>query len=165
MTLAEYFAGDAALAGQWDGEKNDVSPEGLSTGSREKVWWKCEKGHSYRSAVFARVTIGRGCPYCAGQRPLVGETDLATVSPAVAALWDGEKNAPLTPQDVTAGSHKSVWWRCRRGHSWRAAVFSLTKGGSGCPYCAGKLVIPARRTSPPGCPSCKRSGVRSATAP
>ena len=30
--------------------------------------------------------------------------------------WDTERNAPLTPQTVTAGSSdKRIWWRCEKG--------------------------------------------------
>ena len=142
MTLTACFASDLALARQWDKEKNDLSPAVLSINSRQKVWWRCDKGHSYSAAVYARARLGRGCPYCAGQRPIPGETDLASAAPEVASLWDSEKNGSLTPCDVTAGSHREVWWRCDKGHSWRAPVFSLAKGGCRCPYCAGKLVIP-----------------------
>ena len=139
MKLSEYLAENKILAAQWDDHR---SPDTFTTTSREKAWWKCEKGHRYRSAVYARVYTGRGCPYCTGQKPLPGETDLMTTEPEVAALWDGEKNGGLTPSEVTAGSHKAVWWRCEKGHSWRAPVFSLTKSGCRCPYCAGKLIIP-----------------------
>ena len=141
MTLTEFLAANPTFSREWDGEKNPISPDAISAGSREKVWWRCPRGHSYFAAVYARTALSRGCPYCAGQRPLAGFNDLATTEPEIAALWDGEKNAPLTPRDVTSGSHREVWWRCDRGHSWRTQVFSLTKGGTGCPYCAGKLVI------------------------
>ena len=40
----------------------------------------------------------------------------------LAVEWDSEKNAPLTPQNVTPGSHKIVWWRCQNGHSYRAII-------------------------------------------
>ncbi|WP_418724012.1 zinc-ribbon domain-containing protein, partial [Dysosmobacter sp.] len=36
--------------------------------------------------------------------------------------WDDERNAPLTPKDVTYGSHQKVWWRCPQGHSYRSEV-------------------------------------------
>ena len=52
--------------------------------------------------------------------------------------WD-ERNAPLTPKTVSYGSKKKLWWHCRKGHSWQAAVYNRS-AGSGCPYCAGKAV-------------------------
>ena len=51
--------------------------------------------------------------------------------------WDTARNAPLTPQAVTYGSHTPVWWRCENGHEWEAVVYTRTHG-SGCPFCAGK---------------------------
>ena len=56
--------------------------------------------------------------------------------------WDTEKNAPLTPRQVTAGTMRKVWWRCVLGHFWRAAVFPRVQKGVGCPYCAGRKVLP-----------------------
>lgn len=52
--------------------------------------------------------------------------------------WD-ERNAPLTPKTVSYGSKKKLWWHCREGHSWQAAVYNRS-AGAGCPYCAGKAV-------------------------
>ena len=49
---------------------------------------------------------------------------------------------PLTPRQVTAGTMRKVWWRCALGHSWRAAVFPRVQKGVGCPYCAGRKVLP-----------------------
>ena len=43
----------------------------------------------------------------------------------------------LTPHDFTPHSNKKVWWRCRLGHEWLAAVAKRTNG-QGCPFCAGK---------------------------
>lgn len=92
------------------------------------------------ASIYSRVSLGRGCPYCAGQRVLPGENDLATQCPAVAAKWDYAKNGGVTPSMVTASSHRKYWWLCERGHSWNAAIYSLTNN-SGCPYCAGKRII------------------------
>lgn len=52
--------------------------------------------------------------------------------------WD-ERNAPLTPKTVSYGSKKKLWWHCREGHFWQAAVYNRS-AGAGCPYCAGKAV-------------------------
>lgn len=57
---------------------------------------------------------------------------------ALAAEWDAEKNAPLTPEQVTIGSHQEVFWRCPHGHNRKAVVYSRTGARpSGCPVCAG----------------------------
>ena len=32
--------------------------------------------------------------------------------------WDSERNLPLTPESVSYGSKRHVWWRCANGHSW-----------------------------------------------
>lgn len=48
-------------------------------------------------------------------------------------------NGGLTPEMVTAGSNRKVWWQCPLGHTWKAVVYS--RAGSqrcGCPICAGK---------------------------
>ena len=46
-----------------------------------------------------------------------------------------ERNGALTPNDVTNGSGKKVWWICQYGHEWKAAINPRTKRGVGCPEC------------------------------
>jgi hypothetical protein len=142
VCLDEYCAshGLAELLGQWAWEKNgDLTPETVTYGSRKKVWWRCEAGHSWQAAVYTR-TAGAGCPFCAGKKVSPGDNDLATVRPDLAAQWHPGKNS-AAPTQVSAGSHKVVWWVCRKGHEWKAAVHTRV-GGSGCPVCAGKVVVP-----------------------
>ena len=42
--------------------------------------------------------------------------------------WDAELNGDLTPQAVSHGSTREVWWRCQKGHSWKRAVNVRTPG-------------------------------------
>ncbi|MEQ2621964.1 MAG: zinc-ribbon domain-containing protein [Oscillibacter sp.] len=49
---------------------------------------------------------------------------------ALLAQWDIERNLPLTPDDVTFGSHKKVWWTCPSGHSWQAMVYTRSEGAA-----------------------------------
>ncbi|HEY5557550.1 zinc-ribbon domain-containing protein [Acetobacterium sp.] len=127
------------LSAEWDQAKNgDLTPQEVSQGSGKSVWWQCEKGHSWKAAVSSR-SRGYGCPSCAGKRIEIGYNDLATTHPDLAAEWDQEKNGDLTPQEVSHGSEKSVWWQCEKGHSWKAAV-SYRSRGYGCPTCSGKRI-------------------------
>ncbi len=129
------------LLTEWDSGKNlPFTPRGLSYGSKKKLWWRCEKGHQWQAALRSR-SAGAGCPYCAGRLVAPGENDLETTHPELVPEWLAEKNLPLTPRALTAGSHKKVWWRCEKGHSWQAAVSSRARG-TGCPVCAGKTVVP-----------------------
>lgn len=127
------------LLSQWDDQRNGaLTPQTVSYGSRVQVWWHCDKGHQWQSAVFSRTGSHSRCPYCAGVRAWPGETDLASRHPELARQWS-PKNQGLTPNEVLPGSHKMVWWRCEKGHQWQAMVKSRV-AGAGCPVCANKKV-------------------------
>ena len=68
------------------------------------------------------------------------EQSLLAINPELAKEWHSTKNGNLTPDMVTAGSQKRVWWQCSNGHEWQAVINSRSSG-SGCPYCAGKKVL------------------------
>ena len=131
------------LAEQWNYDKNGMlTPWMVTIGSNKKVWWKCSLGHEWETAVASRTSDSTGCPYCAGKKAWPGFNDLATLRPDIAADWNDDKNAPLTPQKVTPGSNKKVWWKCALGHEWEAPVRNRTYNATSCPYCAGKKALP-----------------------
>lgn len=55
----------------------------------------------------------------------------------VIALWDDERNAPLTPQKVRPFSESKVFWVCPNNseHRWLNTVKSISLG-YGCPFCS-----------------------------
>ena len=124
------------LSDEWDYEKNTLTPSQVTVASGKSVWWRCRKGHSWEAQIASRSVSGNNCPYCSGQKVLKDFNDLGTVNPKLADEWDAVKNV-LTPSQVTAGSGKSVWWKCSKGHSWRAVVADRHSNGSRCPYCLG----------------------------
>jgi hypothetical protein len=139
------------LMAQWDFEKNTLKPEAITIASHDKVWWKCDLGHSWKAAVFSRTKEnGSGCPYCTGRLVLSGFNDLATLKPKLAKQWYQPLNGDLTPDKVTLGSNKKVWWQCSEGHVWQAYIYARTKkNGTGCPVCAGTVKAPkAKRANP-----------------
>jgi hypothetical protein len=69
--------------------------------------------------------------------------NLKALHPALAAEWHTDKNSGLAPQEVTPGSGRKVWWRCRKAHEWQATVASRTRG-SGCPHCYRKSIVSGR---------------------
>ena len=134
----DLAASNPDLMKQWDYEKNEKQPTEVSKGSEKKAWWKCTKDHSWQATIASRSS-GNGCPYCSNKRVLVGYNDLATLKPEIAEEWDYEKN-DILPQAVMPGSAKTVYWKCRKGHSWKTSVRVRTKG-SGCPICSNKKII------------------------
>ena len=138
----QYVSDNAQLMTEWDWEKNSeisLYPDKLTCGSGIKVWWRCSKEHEWQATIHNRNN-GTGCPYCSNQRVFVGYNDLETVNPILAKEWNYEKNAGLSPSDVTSNTNKKAWWLCSKGHTWQASV-SHRNNGSGCPYCAGKKAL------------------------
>lgn len=129
------------LAKQWHPTRNGgLTPREVTPHSNRKVWWVCPLGHDYQAVVATRTSHHSGCPYCAGRKALPGFNDLAALVPEVAAQWHPTLNGTLTPDRVTTGSHKRVWWLCPLGHTWRAVVYARARGRRcGCPVCAGTV--------------------------
>lgn len=131
------------VAAQWHPTKNQpLTPGQILPGSHRMVWWQCEQGHEWKAVIKSR-TEGCGCPVCAN-RKISAENNLAAVHPELANQWHPTKNGALTPGEVLAGSHRRAWWQCPQGHVWQAQVISRSQGGAGCPFCAGKRVIPGQ---------------------
>lgn len=131
-----------SLAAEWHPTKNGaLRPEDVMTGTRRKVWWRCEKGHEWQATVGSRAE-GKGCPVCGGKELIPGENDLAGLYPSIAREWHGTKNGTVHPEEMFAYSNRRVWWQCPRGHEYRATVANRTMRESGCPYCAGRKVLP-----------------------
>lgn len=70
----------------------------------------------------------------------VRESSLAALYPDIAKEWDYQRNYPLTPEQFAAVSGKSVYWKCKLGHQWRARIANRNNG-DGCPFCSGKKVL------------------------
>ena len=128
------------IAKEWNYEKNKgLTPEMVMSNSHKKVWWKCNKGHEWEATIASR-NEGNGCPYCSNKKVLKSYNDLATTEPKLAKEWNYEKNKGLTPEMVTFGSSKKVWWICEKGHEWEATIGSRSSN-HGCQYCSNKKVL------------------------
>lgn len=62
----DLFTIKPELKTTWDFDKNEdeeIYPEEYTYGSKTRAWWKCDKGHSWRTMITDR-SRGIGCPYC-----------------------------------------------------------------------------------------------------
>ena len=131
-----------AVAAEWHPTKNgNLTPSQVVSGSHQTVWWRCALGHEWRAEIVDRTRGTNGCPYCGNKKVLAGFNDLASIEPKIAAEWHPTLNGALTPEMVTAGSNRKVWWICPEGHVWRTAISNRTnaKKRTGCPVCAGNV--------------------------
>ena len=117
-------------------EADGWEPSQYTPGSGRKMSWVCREGHRWETQICNR-TAGKGCPYCSGKSVIPGENDLATLYPEIAKEADGWDASLLLPY-----SSKKLDWKCKKNHKWKASVSNRTRQQSGCPYCAGKSVIP-----------------------
>lgn len=107
-------------------------------GASDAVYvWTCHLGHDWPAKVGTR-TRGKGCPFCADRRLLVGFNDLATTNPELASQLDPGNNGGYDATMVLGGrSNAILTWTClaEKGHiDWDARVADRTQG-TGCPAC------------------------------
>jgi hypothetical protein len=105
-------------------------------GSGKRFDWICPLGHRYQASVSHRSNSGSNCPFCSGNKVLIGFNDLATLNPEIGKEADG-----WDPTKVSRGSSKKMNWICSKNHKWIATVTSRTSGKTGCPYCKNKKIL------------------------
>lgn len=127
------------LVPEWDPD-NELRPSDVLPKSNEYVGWICPKGHKWPAKICHRAE-GRGCPYCAGLLPIIGETDLETVHPDIAKTWHPTLNNRHAPSEYTSHSHHDAWWICEKGHEYPSPIYRRVRG-CGCSVCDGKRIVP-----------------------
>jgi len=144
------------VADEWDHEKNGkVKPIHVSPYSNKKYNWICKKcGYSYKADPAHRLDKKNptGCPQCAkiiiGKKVKERALKVNRLSESVehceiADEWDYEKNFPVTPHDVSIGTHDQYYFKCKQcGTSYRARLSNRTrKNGSGCSNCNSNSIL------------------------
>jgi DNA-directed RNA polymerase subunit RPC12/RpoP len=127
------------IAAEWHPTKNgDLTPDMVSVGSDKVVWWLGACGHEWDMKIDKRIRRKQNCPYCSGKR-ICKDNCLSCTHPEIASEWNFDKNNGLTPDQVTYGSTRKVWWLGKCGHEWDDTIAHRTQGRN-CPYCSGKRV-------------------------
>lgn len=133
------------LAREWHIVLNgDLTPHDVTTGSNKKVWWlgKCE--HKWKTSISHRTRENQetGCPYCAGQKILIGFNDMWTTNPELASML-------ADPEDgykYTQGSDRLVNWKCPHCQTSikRKRIYDIYRSGLSCPFCSDGISIPEK---------------------
>lgn len=131
----EYLYPNLSL--EWDYDKNKNSPNQYTGKSGENAWWICKScGNGWRAKICNRA-YGGGCPACSSAPKVVSDKNRLSIRfPDISTEWHPTKNGDLTPNEVSYGSNKEIWWTCSKcNHEWNAPVNNRTKG-SNCPKCS-----------------------------
>ena len=140
-TLLEAYP---EISKEWDYSKNSKDISEVFPGGLYDAHWKCSRcGHEWQSRVGHRTGSGSGCPICSESirrtkfnDGLLGKrSSLQDSYPEIAKEWDFDKNFPITPDKVLPKSSKRFWWKCIKGHYWKAQPSNRVVGGTGCPFC------------------------------
>lgn len=112
-------------------------PKTVSRGMKVEKDWFCIKCNGVYSATVAYKTYDNtGCPYCSGNKVLVGYNDLQTTHSKVAKQaygWD--------PRTVSKGCFDKYNWLCEKCNGVYSAKVNDRTNSRGCPYCAGQQVL------------------------
>jgi DNA-directed RNA polymerase subunit RPC12/RpoP len=128
------------LAKEWVTERNlPLKLSEISGKSGKRVWWRCSKNHEFQAIVQDRFN-GNGCPYCSGQRVLIGFNDLLHLKPELASQLSSNADPYEDGSHVTVGSRKILKWTCSAGHDYKASVYKRADGRN-CPYCSNKTLL------------------------
>lgn len=125
------------IAKEWDFKKNSLNPKQVFPGTIVKYWWICPQGHSYQSTPNKRTYSNSGCPYCSG-RLVSDKNSLVKHFLLIVKEFNVEKNINVDVADLTIKSHKNIWWKCKKGHEWKAIVNNRTRGNN-CPRCNSQV--------------------------
>ena len=98
----------------------------------------CKAGHIFDNRPIAMLGIG-GCPYCGGRKILIGDNDMWTTRPDIAALLQD----PEDGYRYTFGSNKSAWFVCPdcKTPSFKK-IINVTNHGFGCQHCSDNISYP-----------------------
>ncbi len=129
------------IAAEWHNIKNaPQTPETVHAHSKKKVWWICkiQPEHTWQAQIRSRVGGSSRCPHCQKSKGTTALPPLSHFDPSLSSQWHPSKNGDLTPSQVTAGTHRKVWWQCSSdsSHEWQADVRNRARLGRGCPFCA-----------------------------
>ena len=127
---------------------DDRSPTRFTRFSKGKALFRCRvcKHKSIIAVGNVAKKPWRKCGYCTHKMPPCSDTSCEhcqkdTVATAMESrgdvVWDESNDQ--SPNQVWRACGKKATWRCLTcDHTWLAAIVSVTRIGSGCPFCAGQ---------------------------
>jgi hypothetical protein len=150
----DALTANPALSAIWSAEENGQIEilANVAQSSAQSFRWKClEFGHTYSATVINSIR-GVSCGVCSGRELLSGFNDLGSSNLAGEFDFDrtvadaeelGWSPIELDPAKMKRSERRRVYWRCRTNssHSWDTVLSVRFRRESGCPMCAGNILV------------------------
>lgn len=130
------------LCKEFDYEKNGRTPDTISYGSKEQIYWICSINpfHKWKTSVNNRTINNTGCPLCCNIKRKICDPSLSLLAlyPDLCKEFDYEKNKN-TPDTIFYASNEKMYWICPKNfcHRWKVSVGHRTSN-SKCPFCVNQ---------------------------
>lgn len=120
------------------GNKYDLSKVNYRN-RRTKIEVICRE-HGVWLTLPEQLFRGQGCPVCGG-KTVTKNNSLGLNFQSLVSEWDYYKNS-MSPNEISYGSSKKVWWTCPEGHSYDMSPKTRTRKGKeqNCPYCSNRRI-------------------------
>ena len=119
-------------------ENREITPLEEYVNRNTKISFMCKKGHTWKVRP-SDILSGRGCPYCANKRVLIGYNDLATTSQDICQHLVHVDDA----YKYTRWSNKRIDFKCTLcGHVQNRRVSTIAHRGFRCEHCGHGISYP-----------------------
>ena len=117
----------------------DVFTDDEYINQRTEMDFYCSKGHHWMVKAEPVMHGKSGCPYCSGNKPIIGETDLWTTRPDIAKLLKNPEDGHIYKEC----SNKDVEFICPNcGKTIVNDLCRVCKQGFSCRFCSDGISYP-----------------------
>lgn len=132
------------LINEWTGtcdDGNHYEMIEVTKSSKNKMLWKCSKGHKWYQTIQWRTTGRTLCHYCSlkGKSLETWCLNNGDYGKQLIDEWTGicDNGNQYNMTEVTKSSNRRMLWMCNYGHKWYSHIGTRTSNYTKCPYCGG----------------------------
>ncbi len=122
------------LLKEWDQEKNKgLNPAYFTPHVNKKVWWQCNKGHSWEATICNRAKNKSGCPVCAENNRR--NNSIKRIKEIIK-----KRGGKWLANEYVNGKSK-IKLSCKEGHIWETRADNILYTNKWCPVCSERKVL------------------------
>ena len=122
---------------EYDQEKTGINPRAISCGSRQLVFWKCDKGHDHSWQDTPNNRKIRNCPFCSNHRVSVTNR-LDKIHPVSIQLWSTKNINKPENYTYRNGKDKIIWNCFSCDNEFTKTIARMDDSQGYCPHCKTK---------------------------